>query len=152
MRSTASSAAVLVLLAAGVLLAQPPMRRGHNNRTWAERKTEFLSNRLSLSDSQKQQVLTLYKAADQNSESLENKLFQARRALREATRRNAPDTEIDQLSSTVGFLVGQIEAIQAKSDTAVYNSLTAEQRQKMDRGYFGARGGSSAPARLPAQR
>jgi len=128
------------------------MRRGHDDRTWAQRRTEFLSNRLTLSDSQKQQVLTLYTTADQNSESLENKLSQARRSLREATRRNAPDTEIDQLATTVGFLVGQIEAIQAKSDTAVYNTLSAEQRQKMDRGYFGGRGGPGGSSRFPAQR
>jgi Spy/CpxP family protein refolding chaperone len=149
MRRIVRPAVILILLATGTLFAQTPMRRGHDDRTWAERRTQFLSNRLALTDSQKQQVLTVYTAADQNSESLENKLFQARRSLREATRRNAPDTEIDQLASTVGFLVGQIEAIQAKSDTAVYNTLTAEQRQKMDRGYIGGRGSRS---RFSAQR
>ena len=137
--------AALILLAAGGLFAQPPMGRGHDDHTWAERRTQFLANRLNLADAQKQQVLSLYTVADQNSEPLENKLAQARRALRDATRRNAPYSEIDQLAATVGLLFGQVEAIQAKSDTAVYNTLNAEQRQKMDRGYGGGRGRSAGP-------
>jgi len=129
------------------------MGRGHDDRTWAERKTQFLTNRLGLTESQKQQVLTLYSSVDQNSESLENKLVQARRALRDATRRNAPYTEIDQLAATMGTLFGQVEAIQAKADTAVYNTLTAEQRQKLDRGYFGGRGGpAGGSSRFPEKR
>jgi Spy/CpxP family protein refolding chaperone len=140
MRQVILRIAAITLLAAGYLVAQPPMERGHNDQTWAERRTQFLASRLNLTDTQKQQVLSLYTATDQNSEALENKLAQARRSLREATRRNAPDTEIDQLAATIGFLFGQLEAIQAKADTAVYNTLTAEQRQKMDRGRGGPGG------------
>ncbi|MEO8128280.1 MAG: Spy/CpxP family protein refolding chaperone [Bryobacteraceae bacterium] len=144
MRKIMRSAA-FVLLAAGCLFAQPPLGRGRDDQSWVERKTQFLANRLTLSDSQKQQVLSLFTASDQNTESLETKLLQARRALRDATRRNAPDNEIDQLAGTVGFLFGQVEAVKAKADTAVYNLLTAEQRQKMDRGYGGGRGMMGGP-------
>jgi len=154
MRQILRSAAALVLLAAGCLFAQPPMGRGHDDQSWPERKTQFLTMRLSLTDTQKQQVLALFTASDQNSEALETKLLQARRSLRDATRRNAPYSELDQLATTVGFLFGQVEAIKAKADTAVYNILTAEQRQKMDRGYGGGRGsmgGRSGP-RFPERR
>jgi len=144
MRSITRSAAFF-LLAAGGLCAQPPMGRGHDDVSWVERKTQFLATRLALSDSQKQQVMSLYTASDQNTETLETKLLQARRALRDATKRNAPDGEIDQLATTVGFLFGQVEAVKAKADTAVYNILTAEQRQKMDRGYGGGRGMMGGP-------
>jgi len=144
MRSITRSAAFL-LLAAGGLFAQPPMGRGHDDMSWVERKTQFLATRLTLSDSQKQQVMSLYTASDQNTETLETKLLQARRALRDATKRNAPDGEIDQLATTVRFLFGQVEAVKAKADTAVYNILTAEQRQKMDRGYGGGRGMMGGP-------
>jgi Spy/CpxP family protein refolding chaperone len=145
MKSTIHGVALFVLLAAGSLVAQPPMGRGRDGQSWAERRTQFLTARLALSDAQKQQVLSLYTTSDQNSEALENKLSQARRALRDASRRNAPYTEIDQLAATVGTLVGQVEAIQAKTDAAIYNSLTVEQRQKMDRGYRGMRGGPGGP-------
>ena len=141
MRPIIRSTAALVLLAAGSLFAQPPMGRGHDDQSWAERRTQFLAIRVSLTDTQKQQVLALFTASDQNSESLETKLFQARRSLREATRRNAPYSEIDQLAASVGVLFGQVEAIKAKTDAAVYSILTADQRQKMDRGYGGGRDG-----------
>ena len=139
------SVAALVLLTTGCLFAQPPMGRGPDGQSWAERRTQFLAIRLSLTDPQKQQVLALFTASDQNSESLETKLLQARRSLRDASRRNAPSSEIDQLATTVGFLFGQVEAIMAKADAAVYNILTADQRQKMDRGYGGGRGGMGGP-------
>jgi Spy/CpxP family protein refolding chaperone len=148
MRPVTRRAAVLVLLAGACLSAQPRMARAHDDQTWAERRTQFLAVRLNLTDAQKQQALTLYTAADQNSRALEDKLSQARRALRDATRRNAPYTEIDQLATTVGVLFGQLEAIQAKADTAVYNMLSAEQRQKMGRGY----GGRGGPPHFPAGR
>jgi Spy/CpxP family protein refolding chaperone len=147
MRQATRGAAVLVILTAACLTAQPHVSRAHDDQTWAERRTQFLVSRLNLTDAQKQQVLALYTSADQNSGALEDKLSQARRALRDATRRNAPYTEIDQLASTVGVLFGQLEAIQAKADTAVYNSLTAEQRQKLERGYGGRRGPPHFPAR-----
>jgi Spy/CpxP family protein refolding chaperone len=148
MRSATRRAAVLTLLAAACLSAQQRMGRAHDDQTWAERRTQFLVARLNLTDAQKQQVLALYTSADQNSQALEDKLSQARRALRDASKRNAPYTEIDQLAGTVGGLVGQLEAIQAKADTSVYNTLTAEQRQKIDRGY----GGRGGPPHFPARR
>ncbi len=145
MNSLLRSAAAFVLLAGGCLFAQPPMGRGPDGQSWAERRTQFLAMRLSLTDSQKQQVLTLFTASDQNSEALETKLSQARKNLRDASRRNAPYSEIDQLATSVGFLFGQVEAIKAKADAAVYNILTAEQRQKMERGYGGGRRGMGGP-------
>ena len=139
------SAVACILLTAGCLCAQPPMGHGPDGQSWAERRTQFLGMRLSLTDPQKQQVLTLFTASDQSSEALETKLSQARKNLRDASRRNAPYGEIDQLATTVGFLFGQVEAIKAKADAAVYNLLTPDQRQKMDRGYGGGRGGMGGP-------
>src|SRR5215218_8349474 len=105
MRHSILNMTVAVLLGAGCLFAQPPGMRSRDGQTWAERKTRFLSERLGLTDTQKQQVLTLSTTNDQNSESLETKLAQARRSLREATKRNAPYAEIDQLAATIGLLV-----------------------------------------------
>lgn len=145
MRSIIRSVAAILLLTTGGLFAQPPMGRGADGQSWAERRTQFLAVRLSLTDAQKQQVLTLFTASDENSESLETKLFQARRSLRDASRRNAPYSEIEQLATTVGLLFGQVEAIKAKTDAVVYNMLTPDQRQKMDRGYGGGMRGPGGP-------
>jgi len=133
MRRVVLGAVVFALFAAACVFAQRRPGPFSVEETWAQRRTRELAHRLELTDAQRQQALALFTAADKSSEPIDEKLAQARRLLREATRKNTPDAEIDKLSSTIGTLTGQLEAIQAKTGAAFYRLLTAEQREKLDR-------------------
>lgn len=122
------------------LLAQP--RGGHRMEyeSFAERRVNDMTRRFELTESQRTQALAIFRDADREAEPLEDRLEQAHRALREATRRNATNAEIDQLSSAVGIITGQLTAINAKADTAFHNTLTNKQREALQRGPRGRKG------------
>ena len=121
------------------LLAQPRGPR-HHEESFAESRVHDLTRRFDLTEAQRRQALTIFNEADRNAEPLEDRLDQARRALRDATRRNATHAEIDQLASVVGTLTGQLEAINAKADHAFHNTLTDKQREELQRMPRGRRG------------
>lgn len=114
----------------------PPPKRG----SFAEWRVQDFTRRFELSDSQRDQALGIFREADKEAQPLEVKLEQANRALREATRRNASHSEIDQLAATVGTLTGQLAAINAKAETAFYNTLSSKQREAIPRGPRGFKG------------
>ena len=103
------------------------------DESWAERRVRDLTHRFSLSDSQRTQALAIFSAADRAAEPVEDKLEQARRKLRDATRRNAAIAEMEQLAASIGTYTGQLELIEAKADTAFHNTLTAKQLEETRR-------------------
>ena len=120
--------ALSAALMSGHAVAQPPF----GPRTWSKERAERLARDLALTDSQKQQALALFESVERSTESLEDNLMRARKALREAIRNNAPPQQIDQLAASIGTLTGQVIAIEAKNDATFYSLLTPEQRQKYD--------------------
>jgi Spy/CpxP family protein refolding chaperone len=132
---------------ASLLPGQTPPQRRLRPTTWAEWRVEGLALRLNLSDSQRQQALTLYQGVEETTRPLEDKLGLARKALREASKNNAM-TEIERISAQIGVLSGQIAAVEAKCDSSLYGMLTAEQKQKWDQP-FGGRGGGPGGGRGP---
>ncbi|MBM3761322.1 MAG: periplasmic heavy metal sensor [Acidobacteria bacterium] len=116
--------------------------------SFAEHRVQDLSRRLDLTESQRTQALAIFTAADRESEPLEDRLEQAHRALRDATRRNASGSEIDQLAQTIGTLTGQLAAINAKADTAFHNTLTNKQREQFPRGPRGRKGPPPFPPKF----
>ena len=131
----------LVLLLSG----QPPGGRHHDDESFAERRVHDLTRRFDLTESQRRQALTIFTEADRTAEPLEDRIEQARRNLRDATRRNATPAEIDQLAAIIGTLAGQLEAINAKADTAFHNTLTDKQREEFQRGPRGRKGPPRPP-------
>ncbi len=131
----------LVLLLAG----QPPRGRHHDDESFAERRVHDLTRRFDLTESQRRQALTIFTDADRSAEPLEDRLEQARRNLREATHRNANHAEIDQLAAVIGNLIGQLESINAKADTAFHNTLSDKQREVLPRGPKGRKGPPRPP-------
>lgn len=127
-----------------VLLLTPlfAQRHGdhHPHESFAERRVMEYTRRYELTESQRAQALTIFKDSDREAEPLEDRLEQAHRALRDATRRSASNAELDQLAATVGNLTGQLAAINAKADTAFFNTLTAKQREATQRGPRGHKG------------
>ena len=131
----------LVLLLNG----QPRGGRHHDDESFAERRVHDFTRRFDLTESQRRQALAIFAEADRIAEPLEDRLGQAHRNLREATLRNATHAEIDQLASVVGTLAGQLEAINAKADTAFHNTLTSKQREEFHRGPRGRKGPPRPP-------
>ncbi len=121
---------LILMGVAGSLTGQTPQRRPRP-ATWAEWRVEGLAFRLGLSDSQKQQFLTLLTSVEEATRPLEEKLAQQRRLLREATKTNSA-VQIEQAAATVGALTGQIAAIEAKGDANLYGLLSPDQKQKWD--------------------
>ncbi len=130
-----------------VLLLNGQSRGGrhHDDESFAERRVHDLTRRFDLADSQRNQALTIFAEADRIAQPLEDRLEQAHRNLRDATRRNATHAEIDQLASILGTLAGQLEAINAKADTAFHNTLTDKQREEFQRGPRGRKGPPRPP-------
>ena len=119
--------------------------RRFDDESFAERRVHDLTRRFDLTEAQRRQALAIFTEADRNAEPLEDRLEQARRMLRDASRRNANNTEIDQLASVVGTLTGQLEAMNAKADTAFHNTLTDKQREEFQRGPRGRKGPPPPP-------
>ncbi len=133
MRSNMLLAVLMTMVVSAAGFSQFRARKAPVGETWAQQRTEALAARVGLDDAQKQQVLAAYSAADQQTEPVEERLAAAQAELREATKRNATDAEIDALAASIGALRGELEAIQAKAATAVYNLLTPAQREALSR-------------------
>lgn len=120
------------MMAGGIVYGQGRGPFGPDSQFWSQRRVEHLAARLSLTDAQKQQALTIFTTADQATEPIKNNIDQARQTLREAARKGLSNQQIDQLAANVGMLMGQLLAVETKASAAFYNTLTPEQKQKMD--------------------
>lgn len=98
-----------------------------------DRMLERWSVVLNLTESQKEQVKAIFSAAVQEREALEPQLVQARDALREAARTNAPPAVIDNLAAELGGVLGRLHASQAKACAHAGSILTSAQREQFDR-------------------
>ncbi len=108
--------------------------------TIVQNRVERLISRLTLTTAQAAQATTIFTNALNAITPLEINLRTAHDALPAAVKANNTAT-IDQLSSTIGSLEGQILAIQNKADAAFYAILTVDQKSKLDQTGFGGLGG-----------
>lgn len=92
-------------------------------------KVERLTAELSLTSSQASQITTILTNADTASTSARSTLDTDQSALEAAIKSNASGT-IDQLSSAIGVLQGQLLAIRSKADGQIYALLTTDQQAK----------------------
>jgi Spy/CpxP family protein refolding chaperone len=124
---------VVMLLPAGLLVAQGPAPQpaAGNRPDFAQRRIDFLSTALSLTDAQKQQATEFFNTARQENQPLEESMKQARTTLVEAAE-SGEEAQLDQAAAKVGTLCGQMAAVRAKAFAKLYSVLTPEQRQKAD--------------------
>lgn len=111
-------------LAAGMLLADTPAVQGHRGGRGIER----MATVLGLTDAQKTQAKAIFDAERQAAQPL----FQQVRTLRQSLRGAATGAggDVDQLSSQLGTLTGQLSAIHTKSMAQFYALLTPDQQAK----------------------
>ena len=99
--------------------------------TVVQRQVSFLTTLLTLTTGQVTQATTIFTTAINAITPLQASIATARTSLSAAVKSNATAT-IDQLSTTIGTLTGQITAIDNKADAAFYALLTADQKTKLD--------------------
>jgi len=131
---------LLPLALLGFALAAGLAQRPGGFRGWAREIVERWAAHLSLTESQKQLAITIYKNLEEETRPLERKIMEQRLALREAVKNGAPDWQIDQIAGALGALTGQVVALETKADAKFYSLLTPEQREKWAMP-FGGRGG-----------
>src|SRR5690348_44263 len=95
--------------------------------TIVQNQVDRLTRLLSLTAAQVTQATTIFTNAQTAIAPLETSLNQARQALPAAIQSNATST-IDQLSTTIGTVTGQVLALQSKADAAFYAILTTDQK------------------------
>src|SRR5580700_5267770 len=127
-RKFAAWTAVAALGAVGVLAAETSQARqqwhGHG------RFGHFMSE-LNLTDAQKTQAKSIFQGARQSAQPVRQQLMETRKSLRAAIKSN--DTaQIQQLSATEGKEIGQLTAIRGSAFAKVYQTLTPDQKQKME--------------------
>lgn len=108
-----------------------------------QRRIDMLTQRLSLSDTQKTQATKIFTDAQTAAQPLQASIQQNQTSLQAAVKKNDLGA-IDQLSSAIGGLHGQVLSIQSKADGAFYAILTPEQQAKYAEGPGGGMGGRGA--------
>jgi Spy/CpxP family protein refolding chaperone len=118
--------------------------------TMAQHQVERLTTLLNLTTAQASQATTIFSNAATATATLQTNLHTDRTALQAAVKSNSAAT-IDQLSTAIGTVEGQILAAQSKADAAFYAILTSDQQTKLDslhgfgRGGFGPGPGGPRP-------
>jgi len=128
-------------LAAAASFAQGPFGPLTSNAppdpaTVVQNQVQRLTNLLGLTTAQAAQATTIFTNAQNAIAPLQTSRAQAQQALPAAIQSNTTAT-IDQLSSTIGSVTGQILDIQSKADAAFYAILTADQKTKLGTGFGG---------------
>jgi len=136
----------LRLIAAAALFATALMAQRYGPRgsggppdpaTMVQRQVERLSTLLNLTAAQASQATTIFTNSITATSALQTTLHADRQSLQAAVKSNSSAT-IDQLSTAIGGLSGQILSIQSKADAAFYAILTSDQQAKLDQlGGFG---------------
>jgi Spy/CpxP family protein refolding chaperone len=123
---------VVMLVFAGPLIAQGPAQPASGNQQdFAQRRIDFLSTALNLTEAQKQQATEFFNAARQENQPLEESMKQARTTLVEAAE-SGDEAQVNVAATKVGTLCGQMAAVRANAFAKLYSVLTPEQRQKAD--------------------
>lgn len=147
------------LIAAAALFATALMAQRNGPRaaggppdpaTMVQHQVDRLTTLLNLTTAQASQATTIFTNSITATSALQTTLRTDRQSLQAAVKSNAAST-IDQLSTSIGGLSGQILSIQSKADAAFYAILASDQQAKLDQlGGFGHGGfgpGSGAPPR-----
>ena len=147
----------LGVLSMATMMAQRPFGSRNNGgqppdpATMVQHQVARLTALLNLTTAQASQATTIFTEAANQVTPLQSTLNTDRDSLHNAVKSNTT-ASIDQLSSSIGTLEGQILDIQSKADAAFYAILTADQQAKLNPfGGFG-RGFGRGPGGPPPGR
>jgi Spy/CpxP family protein refolding chaperone len=121
------------LLAAGLALAQTPQPApAPQPRAHVRMGMGRMAQQLNLTPDQQTQAKAIFQSTRQSTAALRTQMRDARQALSNAVKSNAPDAQIDQLSANVGALSGQLTAARTKAFAKFYAILTPDQKATLD--------------------
>src|SRR3984885_5667582 len=109
----------------------------------------LLSALLSLSDSQRQQLTTVFDAATLTAAPIATQLEAGKGALFEAVKSGKSDDQIKNLAEQEGSLTSRMLALQAQTFSKLWTILTSDQKSKVDASMYGYIEGFLANAREP---
>jgi Spy/CpxP family protein refolding chaperone len=113
------------VLAAGMMFAK---EQGFGQKG----RLDFLATRLSLTDAQKQSAQSIFDEARTAAKPVRDQLRETPQALTAAVKAGRIDSELTEIATRQGALMGQLSAIRAKGFSKLYAQLTPEQRVKAD--------------------
>ena len=119
--------------------------------TMIQMRVAYLTSLLSLNTAQQAQATTIFTNAYNSGQSIHTSLQTDQQELDTAVKANNIAT-IDQLTTAMGTLQGQLIGINAKADAAFYAILTPDQQSKYDSVPHGGPGfgpGSPGPHGAP---
>jgi Spy/CpxP family protein refolding chaperone len=124
-------AAIVLLLAtifsAPAIFAQGPDGPGGGNGV--QRRVAFLADKLSLTSAQQTQVTAILTNAEANGTTARASMKAAHDSLNTAVQAN-DSAAMEQAANSIGTLTAQTTLARAKSDAAIYQLLTPDQRTK----------------------
>ena len=128
------------VLLASALLAQRPFgvltsETAPDPATMVANQVARLTKLLNLSSAQQAQATTIFTNASTAITPLQTSLQTAQQALPAAVKSNSTLT-IDQLSSSIGSVTGQIVDLQNRADAAFYAILTSDQQTTLSQTSF----------------
>ena len=125
LKKTIYSVCAVGVLAAGLMFAK---EEGFGPK----RRLDFLASRLSLTDAQKQSAQSIFDETRTAAKPVREQLRETRQALAAAVKAGRIDSELTEIATRQGTLMGQLSAIRAKGFAKLYAQLTPEQREKAD--------------------
>src|SRR5579883_62438 len=124
---------ILSLLAAGIMVAQPPAPKPRFGRGPGGPPRDFetrLAQNLNLTAEQQNKVHTVMAESRLSMQGVHQQMQTAQAALTEAIK-SGDETQIDKASQNVANLHQQQTAIHAKATAKIYSALTADQKAKV---------------------
>lgn len=117
----------VAILASGLAFAQGPGPGGPGGMM----HTRFLSNYLSLTESQQTQLTTILQNERAASKPAMETLKQQRQAVEQAIEAGQSQEQVAQLANAEGAALGQLAAMRASSQAQIHVMLTPDQQQKL---------------------
>ncbi len=139
---------IAAFLAVTGLILSAQMERGHDPAQRIQHRVDHLTQELGLTSAQQQQATTIFTGAMASQKSIHDQMRAAHESLKAAVQKN-DSAAIDQASSTIGSLTGQMTSAHAKAQAAFYQILTPDQQSKLkemdDHGHMRHPGGPGGP-------
>ena len=121
---------IAAFLAVTGLILSAQMEKGHDPAQRIQHRVDHLTKELGLTAAQQQQATTIFTGAMASQKSIHDQMRAAHESLKAAVQKN-DSAAIDQASSTIGSLTGQMTSAHAKAQAAFYQILTPDQQSKL---------------------
>jgi Spy/CpxP family protein refolding chaperone len=122
---------VVTFLAMASMFATAQRKGPPDPAQMVQHQVGFLTKHLSLTTQQQQQATTIFTEAASNGKTFHDQMKTAHQNLQAAVQKNDA-AGIEQASNAIGTLMGQMTSAHAKADAAFYQTLTPDQKTKMD--------------------